>query len=55
MKYREKIPELEHMTIYSFRHSFTIQLLRAGMPKVELQYLLGLEQGELFQRYEAYL
>ena len=42
------------MTIYSFRHTFAITLLRAGMPKSELQYLLGLEQGELLQRYETY-
>jgi len=55
IKYREKIPELKNMTIYSFRHSFIIQLLRAGMPKIEVQYLLGLEQGESLQRYEAYL
>ncbi len=53
-KYREKISGLENMTIYSFRHTFAITLLRAGMPKSELQYLLGLEQGELLQRYETY-
>lgn len=53
-KYREKISGLENMTIYSFRHTFAITLLRAGMPKSGLQYLLGLEQGELLQRYETY-
>lgn len=43
---------LEQATnLYSFRHSFALRLLEQGMPKEEVQYLLGLEQGQGLERY----
>lgn len=53
-RYRERGNISPETTMYSFRHSFAVHLLEAGMPKIELQYLLGLDQGERLLQYEAY-
>lgn len=53
-RYKEAGDFPKEMTISSLRHSFAIHLLEAGMTKLEVQYLLGLEQGERLLRYEFY-
>lgn len=55
IRYKERREVSSKITIYSFRHSFALRLLEAGMSKVEIQYLLGLDQGERLLRYESYV
>lgn len=54
-RYKERGEVSPKITIYSFRHSFALHLLEAGMPKIGVQYLLGLDQGERLLRYETYI
>lgn len=54
-KYKEKACIEKEVSTYTIRHTFCIEMLRKGLPKEYLKYLLDMSSMELLSNYENFI